>query len=790
MDAYPNSVLDLRVQSDGSIKDVVSGVKGIISRVGAKYGMGVDGKLHFFEGAATNYLLHSGFEVDGNADGIADGWTVLKTVTGAPTYSLVASPKRGVNAQRIQYTGNAGDIAAYIRLYQATTAGTFAAGDDAVFSVMVKGTAAGISLDIVLAAYTSAGVYIAEAGNYTTPVTAGWSLKEIKYPSLPATTSYVMARVVVSTIDNTDTCDIYIDGAQVEKCPNGTFLQPFRPQSNALLNNSFEVDSNADGLSDSWVEYQMTNMASKIYTRPNEPQGGDAGNSAQRIQLTGGAGVGAYPALIQTYAGNDVSAGDYWVVSGWVKIASATSPILAGLLIELRDASSSLLGSNTQSVVAGAGWTFVQVPLGLLANTAKIEVRCGLISGMANGLSIDMSFDNIRLERWYYSSPYVATTTATVKREGCLAAEPYTLGWKALIEEAKRNYCFNAVPFKFGGQLATGWQASTSGAVVQTNFITDGIMERFGQGQRMVVSNAGVSGTAAHLSPSSGAASFAAGDSCIFSAYLRAIQSGTTVDIYIVSFDAANAVLGSSSSGALAVTGNYQRFKVSYASMPANTDHIKVCVRVNSIDAGDTCTYDWCCCMVEKGSSMTSFVPTNDNATIVRPADVVAFNTPAWGSNAKNTIAVVAMKPPNLSQGRYFTWYDAGNSLNYSLIRENTANNLGQIAVNGQATANLSSPSSADTNFHTLMLAYDGGGGNNSRCNLDGSNGALVTVTAWAQAPALMWIGQSPFVSAFLNNYFHRMVMFNTRVADADLALLGINILNGIADFIPKLSNL
>ena len=89
--------------------------------------------------AAT--LTDPSFETDGNADGLADGWTLSKNAGGAVTCSLVAG-RTGGNAQRVQYTAQAGDTGKYIMIYQVVAAG-LALNETVQPSVWAKGSVSG-----------------------------------------------------------------------------------------------------------------------------------------------------------------------------------------------------------------------------------------------------------------------------------------------------------------------------------------------------------------------------------------------------------------------------------------------------------------------------------------------------------------------------------------------------------------------------------------------------------------------------------------------------------------------
>lgn len=112
-------------------------------------------------------LTDPSFETDGGG-GVATGWTLYEDVGGTPTTTLVAG-RTGGNAQRIQYTLQAGDAGKTIWLVQTVAAGV--ARNEAVHAaVWAKGALTGsctVCIEPTLAGSN-------EFSSYTFAPTSGW----------------------------------------------------------------------------------------------------------------------------------------------------------------------------------------------------------------------------------------------------------------------------------------------------------------------------------------------------------------------------------------------------------------------------------------------------------------------------------------------------------------------------------------------------------------------------------------------------------------------------------------
>ncbi len=175
--------------------------------------------------AATNYCTNPSFEIDSNADGVADGWTIIESCAGTPTYSRVgALCGSGSYAQRIQYTG-AGDTGKYIEIvFERSAVGSFVNGDSCTISFTVKGSIVGTSTPAFYIAFQNAagtdltGGYVAVTPS-ATPVRYSKTLA-----ATHADTSRMQIQGWITDIDTGDTIDITIDDVLIEK---SSILTPY-----------------------------------------------------------------------------------------------------------------------------------------------------------------------------------------------------------------------------------------------------------------------------------------------------------------------------------------------------------------------------------------------------------------------------------------------------------------------------------------------------------------------------------------------------------------------------------
>jgi len=178
------------------------------------------------EESRTNYLLNSSFSADSNSDGLADGWGFYNSVSGTPVASRVFSGIYG-KAERVQYTGITGDSGVHVRLdSDRTVSGSFASGENAVYSAYYSGTVSGTNIMIRIYARNDSGSYLGTA-NASITLTTVPTKQTLVYSSLPAgTTSVTAGWTTADNIAPGASVDVSVAAAQVEKGPFATSYIP------------------------------------------------------------------------------------------------------------------------------------------------------------------------------------------------------------------------------------------------------------------------------------------------------------------------------------------------------------------------------------------------------------------------------------------------------------------------------------------------------------------------------------------------------------------------------------
>jgi len=215
------------------------------------------------EGASTNYLKQSLFAADGNSDGIADSWASDTSVAGSVTWSLVDASSdfnvgTTVNAQRWQYTGEAGDDGtkkANLK-YADTAAGSFVQNDVATISFWIKGSLSGSTFDVNVTE-ADVGEVVGTSHNDTDilTLTDSWVKYTYSFVCVDADCDRLRAFLQATDIGNGDTVDVYIACPQIEKQP---FATSFIPTTTAALTRNaetlkYEISGNRTAATESCV---------------------------------------------------------------------------------------------------------------------------------------------------------------------------------------------------------------------------------------------------------------------------------------------------------------------------------------------------------------------------------------------------------------------------------------------------------------------------------------------------------------------------------------------------------
>lgn len=171
--------------------------------------------------ARTNLCANPSFE-GAFTSGLAANWAFSSSssVTGTVVPTQVAAIGTGSSAQRIQYTGVAGDSAGDKVLLFSTSdsaVGSCAPGDVLTVSALLKGALSGCQLAFAVVWRNSSGGYISQAYSADPAVTGTATRFSATISAAPANASLMALRFYGYAFGTGDTIDLTIDDVLIEK---------------------------------------------------------------------------------------------------------------------------------------------------------------------------------------------------------------------------------------------------------------------------------------------------------------------------------------------------------------------------------------------------------------------------------------------------------------------------------------------------------------------------------------------------------------------------------------------
>lgn len=811
---HPVKAFDFRVQSDGSIKDVVSGGLAQIARLGPKYVLKSD--------LGTNYVLHSSFEVDSNSDGLADAITSTSAAGATITETRQLSRDFVVDgnySQRLTVSdvSVAPSDALYRVNFPTTAVGSFAPGESLVASIYIRGTWSGISnAQVACAAYTSASGYITEvAGSVlTTAPSNGWVRISATFQNLPANTSRVNMRVYLNGVGVGDSFDIYLDAAQIEKVSLGvTSPSTYNPTSASPIVNSdrfvaFEGSAanhfrNTElvdvitpiGTPDGGYSYQTASIAGT----PTWTIGRDDGNYI-RAQYTGQAGdvsgvLDWYQDSVLTSA--NLTQGDRLIFS--VEIRGSLSGCTTSLDIQVKDAANANIARTKTAQTITRQWARYSVVVDVPAGPNRV-LAAAWVEGLGSGDTCDVYWRRPQIEKVpagvsIPSSYIINTSTVTgtsASRNGTLAPEKYPSGpglW-ALVEEARTNLLLTS-SFSIDSNsdgYADNWSllgGVTLGTKSTTRVIGGGL---YGDSQRLQVSNVtGGSGMTYGIYQRYSPGTLAATQVYTFSLWAKGtVSAGVTAMAEIYCRDAS--ATGSLATVSIAFTGlsstTWKRY-TGTVTAPIGTTYVDARAGMYVIDVGDSGDIEFCCMQLEAAATASSYIHTTTTAT-TRPVDSITYPLASLGTRDANggetVFGVAGLKWSQSSPNRTIAQFKYTGSLaNIITLRAGSgAQTIGAGFSDGSGSAlalTVATGSPADYTPLVAAARRSVRALNVFRAGVKSSDGSLVVdVSAFGSD---IFLGNDYAGSTSANGWIHRIVVYESALSDSDISTISASLLLG-----------
>jgi RHS repeat-associated protein len=161
-----------------------------------------------------NLLANPSFETDLNGDGRAykvDQWSGL---AGNPIYSQIAG--RSGLAQRISYTGLAGDVDEDTNWQLNYGGSALTACQSIAFSAYLKGTNSAINVNLVLVYYDASDQWLGHSWSDEITLSASWSRHAVR-AAAPAGCARVACIVHIDDVDQGETLQLDLDDALLER---------------------------------------------------------------------------------------------------------------------------------------------------------------------------------------------------------------------------------------------------------------------------------------------------------------------------------------------------------------------------------------------------------------------------------------------------------------------------------------------------------------------------------------------------------------------------------------------
>ena len=252
--------------------------------------------------AGTNYCTFPSLEIESGTPGKATGPEFGEsTVAGAIAYSMVPG-RTGGYAQRVQYTGVAGDSGAQLAIRIDTEAGAWSGEEPVTFAFYSKGSVAGVSVAVAVWPQDFSGLL---ASGSPTPA-ASWGVDAFSGVGLASTTK-LYCYISFTGVDEGDTIDFTIDDISIEKSailtpyfdgdsPNCSWTGTPDASTSERVENDLEFPSGAE-------PYALILNGSTQYVDCDDLGVGESKTCTYEAWIIGGAQVDAVPGIVEELGG-------------------------------------------------------------------------------------------------------------------------------------------------------------------------------------------------------------------------------------------------------------------------------------------------------------------------------------------------------------------------------------------------------------------------------------------------------------------------------------------------------
>ena len=168
----------------------------------------------------ANLIANPSFEVDTNADGLADNWSIVKSVSGTPTTSRVAG-LFGSYAQRVQYTSSSDAGKIVYLLSDLSAVGTVSSGQQVMGVAWVRLVSTGtVNVQSATYAADAAGTTISTGNTTHTSFPQNVWVPVMSTHLMPVNASRARFYIAIGLIDTGDSITLDVDGVYLSPDAN------------------------------------------------------------------------------------------------------------------------------------------------------------------------------------------------------------------------------------------------------------------------------------------------------------------------------------------------------------------------------------------------------------------------------------------------------------------------------------------------------------------------------------------------------------------------------------------